>query len=136
MQSINIKKSKYIFLFVLFVLILLLTDQIFYSVASINDQLIFGLFGNNILAILISIFLLAIILFQIAMNDPKYYFAFAVLSAGVFSNIIERIFFGGVIDYINILFIPSFNVSDVLIVFSLILIFWLKLVQLDKKISQ
>jgi len=133
MQSNTIKKSRYIFGSVFFVVLLLVIDRIFYNVATINDQFIFGLVGNNLTAILISVFLLLLISFLIIKNSSKHYFAFSLLSAGVISNSIERVIYGGVVDYINILFIPTFNLADILIIVSLVL---LMLSIANKKISQ
>lgn len=136
MERSNIKKSKYIFEFAFFVVLLLVIDRILYSVAIINDRFIFGLTGNNYVAILISIVLLTLMFFLIVKNNSKYYFTFSLLLAGAFSNILERIYYGGVVDYINIFFIPTFNIADLLIIFSLALMISQGLLISNKKISQ
>lgn len=122
MQSNIIKKSRYFLVFAFFVFVLLVVDRTFYNVATINEQFVFGLIGNNILAIIISILLLSLMFFLMIRKNPEYYFAFSLLSAGAFSNIIERLVFGGVVDYINIFSIPTFNLADIVIIFALVLI--------------
>lgn len=122
MEPITIKKSRYVFGSVFFVLLLLAIDRLFYDRATINDQFVFGLFGNNLIAILISVLLLLLIYFLIIKDNQRYYVAFSLLSAGVLSNTIERIYYGGVVDYVNILFIPTFNLADIVIIFALVLI--------------
>jgi signal peptidase II len=122
MESKTIKKSRYIFGSVFLTIALLAIDRIFLTTATINDKFIFGLAGDNIVAIFISALILLLIFFLIIRKNPNQYFAFSLLSAGVLSNIIERIIYGGVVDYINILSIPTFNLADILIIASLVLL--------------
>jgi len=131
-------RFKDIYLFVLFFLFLQIAGYFFYRSGNfyLNDKFIFGLAGGNTVAITVSALFLIIIYFLIrnknifnshsepavrrAKNSMIYYW---LLLVGVFSNIIERIFYGGVIDYINLPIIPTFNLADLLIIFCLIRIF-------------
>lgn len=119
MQSDNIKKNKHIFGFVFFVLLCVITDRVFLNGATINDQFIFGIVGSNFIAILAPVLTLLLIFFLIIKNNQKYYFAFSLISAGVASNIIDRTLYGGVIDYLKLFFIPTFNLADVLIIIGM-----------------
>jgi lipoprotein signal peptidase len=113
------KKNFWINLFVFLVLFMMMqiTDYILTSKYQlvINNKFVFGLVGNNVLAIAASLILL-ISLF-ICVRDLKYlWFSFATLSAGAVSNIVSRLLYGGTVDYFRILSIPNFNLEDILIV--------------------
>jgi len=46
-----------------------------------------------------------------------------IFSCGL-SNLVERIFYGGVIDYINIKILPVFNIADLMITISAIILIY------------
>lgn len=113
------KKHFWISLVVYCVLFLLmqLTDYVLTSKYQlvINNKFVFGLVGNNILAIVASLILLASLFFCV--RDSKYLWVpFAALSAGAISNIASRLLYGGTVDYFHVLSIPNFNLEDILIV--------------------
>jgi signal peptidase II len=54
--------------------------------------------------------------------DTKTLVAISLVLGGGISNIIDRIFRGGVLDFIKILFIPNFNIADVCICTGWVLI--------------
>lgn len=86
---------------------------------SLNSNFIFGLVSGNALAIAIS----AIILIFILIFSNKYpSFGFPLIIAGLISNIADRFFYGGTVDYLNLWFIPTFNLADTLIIVGAILI--------------
>jgi signal peptidase II len=86
---------------------------------SLNPNFIFGLVQGNILAAVISTIIL--ILFLIFLN--KYPgFGFSLVIGGLISNIVDRFFYGGTIDYFRIWIIPTFNLADVIIIIGIILI--------------
>ena len=86
---------------------------------SLNPNFIFGLIQGNILAIIIS----TIILIFILIFSNKYPgFWFPLVIGGLISNITDRFFYGGIIDYFRVWIIPTFNLADVLIIIGIILI--------------
>lgn len=50
-------------------------------------------------------------------------FALALVAAGAASNLLDRLRFGYVVDYINIAFWPVFNIADVMVVGGVIILF-------------
>jgi len=52
---------------------------------------------------------------MIFFNDRLPKFSLVMISAGIVGNLIDRIFYGSVIDFINFKFWPIFNVADSLI---------------------
>lgn len=79
-----------------------------------------GLFLN----ILITIIIFSILLFSLKLiKDNKYAKAFflTLVILGALSNLIDRILFGFVVDYISILSFPVFNIADSMICCGLLL---------------
>ncbi len=74
---------------------------------------------NVWLAIISAIALVAIIYFH--KEVPK--FSLITIIAGITGNLIDRIFYGSVIDFINFKFWPIFNVADSLICIGVI--YWI-----------
>lgn len=95
-----------------------------------NSGFLFGYVDSNLLASLVlvvgavSTFWLAIVL-----NYPTYHYSLIFLAAGLTSNLIDRTFRGGVIDYFLFGNFPAFNFADVCIVTSLALMAFLFLKQ-------
>lgn len=87
------------------------------EIGQINHKLIFGLVGDNVLALSI----LVIFLFPIAWlrhigfigNLP-----FGLIFAGVGSNILDRLIWGGAVDYLPLLNLTLFNLADLVIIFG------------------
>ena len=72
---------------------------------------------------------LALIWYFYSRKMPRHVpMAWALLISGGASNLIDRIFFSGVIDYIKIWQFPIFNLADVLITLGVVLIIvpWFK----------
>lgn len=118
-------KSKYLLLSLTFLILFQLFDYVFFSLGLfvINGRLVFGNCGGNSLAIAVSAIFFLILYFVVPKNKTILPII-VVLLAGIASNIIDRLIYGGVVDYLNIWIIPVFNLADVAIVLSIILIFW------------
>jgi signal peptidase II len=89
----------------------------------VNKSFIFGNFGTNILAIVVSLILIVTILIYVKRRfiSPS---ALIFVMSGAITNIIDRFIHGGSIDYIHFLNIPIFNAPDVLIVAGLSIFFF------------
>ncbi len=68
----------------------------------------------NIVSIIVAVF------FQ--EKFPKYRNLFLIMISASLSNLIDRILFGGVIDYIKIWKLPTFNLADIFIATATFLI--------------
>jgi len=119
------KRYKYPAMFLCTLLFLQLFSYIFYKfgLSQTNSQLFFGYFSGNYLAIILAIVLM-ILLYCIMPKQKIVFFAFFLLAAAAISNTIDRLIYGGVVDYIKIWFIPLFNFADIVIVGSIIFIFY------------
>lgn len=97
-----------------------LLDRVFlnYFQFETNNQFVFGLFPVTTIFLII----LNIILIALFIRLVRYQFALGLILAGSLSNLIDRIFVGGVVDYIRVPYIPLFNLADVSICFGTFLI--------------
>lgn len=101
--------------------------------AVINPNCAFGInffsensFNQNLFSIFLSLVFLGLFLFIFKSRSKS--LGYKLILIGAVSNILSRVFFGGVVDYF---FIPatfgifpslSFNLADVLVVFGIILL--------------
>jgi len=89
-----------------------------YGSADINHQFVFGTLGDNSIATVFSLILIAILAFSqkkaLIETVPAY-----LIITGALSNIIDRIFYGGVIDYFSLPLIPTFNLADICVVMGI-----------------
>lgn len=90
--------------------------------AVINKGISFELFNDSfsfdVLLVLLPI-LLSVFLFASIFKFSKNYGLVLILSGG-FSNYLDRIFQGGVVDYFTIWFLPHFNLADLVITFGFV----------------
>ncbi len=85
-----------------------------------NSGIAFGLFKDQgivfIIVPLIAIVLLIYNIYYYKYNDEKlsrlYIIAFSMILAGAIGNLIDRIYFGYVIDFIDFQVWPVFNIAD------------------------
>lgn len=118
MRKINFKKYQFFLTLILF-LLLQLTNyfivQNFSDIINFNDRMLFGLYGNNFFSIILSMTLIIVLLSL----RKKHFFPVVFIVAGSISNIFDRLFYGGAVDYLKITNFPVFNISDILIVIGL-----------------
>lgn len=83
-----------------------------------NRGVAFG-FGQS--GLLFSLLAVTVILWLFVREKNKWQklFLVIILAAGI-SNLLDRLFFGCVRDFINISFIPTFNIADAVITLGLI----------------
>lgn len=96
--------------------------DIFQLKLAFNDGIAFSIpFKGNIM-ILFTIFILSFILY-IRLNeyDAINIIAFDIILAGGIGNLLERIFYGYVVDFISILSFPIFNFADIYVVCGFLL---------------
>ena len=91
-----------------------------------NIGIAFGINSSNIKNIFLSIFVLIIIvnfiIKQFKVIDEKTFFSLGLMLGGAIGNLIDRIFKGGVLDFIKISTFPVFNIADIAIVTGWILL--------------
>jgi len=119
----------------LFVLFLDQTVKIFAvsEIANIEFSKNSGaLFGIQLNANFIFIFFAAFLFFAIfsfkktklLKNDAIAAMSFFLIFAGIISNLIDRILYGYIIDYINLFNLFSFNIADLAICFGVLILSW------------
>ena len=98
-----------------------------------NTGVAFGFMpGQRLLLILISMAVCAIVIYFYTKTKKKDFLlrvSFAIILGGSLSNLFDRVFYGYVIDYIDLRVFPVFNLSDVAInlgVFLIILDLFMK----------
>jgi signal peptidase II len=80
---------------------------------TVNTGAGFSILQNtNGILLWLSVIILGLIIYFNA-RVPK--FSLMTISAGIIGNLIDRIFYGNVIDFINLKFWPVFNVADSLV---------------------
>jgi signal peptidase II len=116
-------QSKVIGFFLLAILVISL-DQLFkfvapeYLTVERNTGIIFGLFPQiSFYLVLVGVGLLSAVIFKNTLNSAS-----ALLLGGAISNLIDRLRFGYVVDYIEISSLPVFNLADVAIILGAVLL--------------
>ncbi len=79
--------------------------------------------GNNILLIILSI-IMFLLIYYISKNyhDILSDISFGLIYGGLFGNLLDRIIYGYVRDYISVISFPIFNIADMSIVIGVILL--------------
>lgn len=86
-----------------------------------NKGIIFGLFNqNNILWIVITTFFIGIILY-FYQREKNYRLSLSFLLAGALGNLIDRVAYGFVIDFLDFKIWPVFNFADMYLVIGVLL---------------
>jgi signal peptidase II len=91
--------------------------------------------NQNILLSWIAVIALGVIIFYYS-HFPK--LGFLMIISGIIGNLIDRLFYGHVIDFINFKFWPVFNVADSLVFLGVIytVIVWIKEDKDEKKAKE
>lgn len=107
--------------------------NIFHLTYITNTGSAFGMFqGFNLLFIIFSIIVIIILsnhLKKIKPNERYLQFAVSLLLGGTIGNLLDRIFYGAVIDFIDLRVWPVFNIADSAVTISilfLIILLWKK----------
>lgn len=102
----------------------------FFSLTFVkNYGILFGfLNGENfrifiIFFSLVAIFLIFLFVLRLKKLEPYYQFSLGLIEGGIIGNLIDRIRFGYVFDFINFHFWPVFNFADSFIMIGVILFF-------------
>jgi lipoprotein signal peptidase len=85
---------------------------------SLNAKAIFGSVSVPRILILST----CLVFFVLFLTVKKYQFGFGLLLVGSLSNLLDRIFYGGVLDYLKVPYIPTFNFADITITIGAFLI--------------
>lgn len=93
------------------------------NIYSGNTGIAFGLFqNNNLLFIILTLIVILVILYLY--KEKEFHFGLDFILAGAIGNLISRIIYGFVIDFIDIKIWPSFNFADIFIVIGILMIFY------------
>ena len=91
-----------------------------------NTGSAFGLFkGFNIFFILFSVIMIIVIFYylkSVMKKEKLLQFSIGLLLGGTIGNLIDRLYFGSVIDFIDFRIWPVFNVADSAVTISIILL--------------
>lgn len=89
-----------------------------------NTGAAFGLFRyQTTVFVIISVIAIAFTIFYLAKKKPALYLPFALILGGAAGNLVDRLRFGYVVDFIDVHFWPVFNVADSCITIGAILLF-------------
>ena len=100
--------------------------NIFHLTYVTNTGSAFGLFrGFNLIFILFSMIVILVVLYyakKIKNNERLLQFSVGLLLGGTLGNLIDRLVYGAVIDFIDFRIWPVFNVADSAVTISIVLL--------------
>jgi len=105
-----------------------IVERKFPSLLTFNRGIAFGIFSNvssNKILILISVLILIYLLyFLFAKNIWLSKAVLILLFSGICANLIDRLYFGHIRDFIDLKYWPSFNLADSYLVLALLIFTW------------
>jgi signal peptidase II len=113
----------------------IMSNFLFDFTLVLNTGMTWGLFkDNNTILLFLSIIIVGLIIYFYD-SFSKVKLGINLILVGAFSNIIDRIFFGYVVDFVDFRFFPVFNIADACITLGAIyiIIYFLFLERLDDK---
>ncbi len=97
-----------------------------------NTGASFGLFkSQTLILILVSFIAIVFVIFYLAKKKPGLYLPFALILGGACGNLIDRLRFGHVVDFIDLHWWPVFNVADSCITAGSVILFFVILRKRD-----
>jgi len=124
---------------ILSVFVLIAADQlskvwaIHAGVAVLNTGIALSLFQGSSMALLLAVAGIVLVAYlyrdtaQKRSVTPADYLAFTLVLAGGLSNLIDRFLYAGVVDFIHLWIIPTFNLADAMISTGIVLLIGLAL---------
>lgn len=101
-----------------------------------NKGAAFGFLGGRqllfVIVTILSIALIAVYYFKARESHPLFNLALGLEVGGAIGNLIDRLRFGGVTDFLNVRVWPVFNVADTAIVAGVVLLILVSLVAMVK----
>ena len=90
-----------------------------------NRGAAFGLFQNQLLLlVLVSLFAMGFILYNLKTNSFILKLSLGLILGGAMGNLIDRLRFGFVVDFLDFRIWPVFNLADSAITLAAILLIW------------
>lgn len=104
----------------------LIVQSYFPHYVLVNNGVFFGLFTHPLVVIL-TIVLGILILVRLAQSHPSgigHFWGITLVITGAVSNVLDRFFVGGVVDYFPLFGWSTFNLADLVILGGVGLILW------------
>jgi signal peptidase II len=112
---------KWLGLAVVLLILDIIFKLVFKETSYLNTGTLFGIFSYNNLVFIFLTLVLLLIVGVLFYRHAKLRFGLSFVLAGGVGNLIDRFFYGGVLDFIHSSFWPSFNLADAYIVFGIVI---------------
>lgn len=100
-------------------------DKVFSIKYVTNTGAAFSLFENNIFVLILISLIILVLAYNLSFSfksNKINNITFGLLYGGILGNLIDRVFYGYVRDFISIFIFPVFNIADMAIVCGIILL--------------